>query len=587
MRKIVRHIVLLMLSFLLLRCANVVSPTGGPKDDTPPVVLSTSPNNNSVNFTGKTIHITFDEYVTLDNPTKNVLISPPMEKSPVFKLNGKTLMVRFEEELKPETTYSINFGNAIKDLHEGNILKNYTYIFSTGNYTDSLSLIGTVYNAYKLEAEKEMYVMLYDTGKENANIDSLPYLSLPDYITMTDDKGKFVFRALSDKNYLLFALKDGNSNMFYDLPNENIAFYPEYVRPVYIPDKLFNIPKDTVTSSETEENLQDSIIDIYVDTTLNYTVNECTLYSYLQEDSIQKLFKKELVEDGLLRFVFRYPAQDVKIEVQETLPDTFDIYPLYSQRQDTVLWYFTPNKDSLLVSINYDTLIHDTIHFSLKPKTVKRRRQETEVKKLSISNNTSQGKLIPEHDLILSFPEPVTKYDMHDTTWFITSKDTVFNNIEFEKIDNDGMKFKMLNTIEPEEKYTIIIPDSVFYSFRGYTNDVTKLSFSIADYNEFGNIYITVMIPDDIPQAIVYLTDENDKIKDTRIVRENGEIAFEFLKPGKYKLKAILDKDGNGIWSPGNYLRKIQPEKVIIYNNVLEIKANWDIDLDEPWILEK
>lgn len=150
---------------------------------------------------------------------------------------------------------------------------------------------------------------------------------------------------------------------------------------------------------------------------------------------------------------------------------------------------------------------------------------------------------------------------MHDTTWFITSKDTVFNNIEFEKIDNDGMKFKMLNTIEPEEKYTIIIPDSVFYSFRGYTNDVTKLSFSIADYNEFGNIYITVMIPDDIPQAIVYLTDENDKIKDTRIVRENGEIAFEFLKPGKYKLKAILDKDGNGIWSPGNYLRKIQPEK--------------------------
>lgn len=587
MRKTIRHIVLLMLSFLLLRCANVVSPTGGPKDVTPPVVLSTSPNNNSVNFTGKTINITFDEYVTLDNPTKNVLISPPMEKSPVFKLNGKTLMVRFEEKLKPETTYSINFGNAIKDLHEGNILKNYTYIFSTGNYTDSLSLIGTVYNAYKLEAEKEMYVMLYDTGKENANIDSLPYLSLPDYITMTDDKGKFVFRALSDKNYMLFALKDGNSNMLYDLPNENIAFYPEYVRPVYIPDKLFNISKDTITSSETEENLQDSIIDIYVDTTLNYTVNECTLYSYLQEDSIQKLFKKELVEDGLLRFVFRYPAQDVKIEVQETLPDTFDIYPLYSQRQDTVLWYFTPNKDSLLVSINYDTLIHDTIHFSLKPKTVKRRRQETEVKKLSISNNTSQGKLIPEHDLILSLPEPVTKYDMHDTTWFITSKDTVFNNIEFEKIDNDGMKFKMLNTIEPEEKYTIIIPDSVFYSFRGYTNDVTKLSFSIADYNEFGNIYITVMIPDDIPQAIVYLTDENDKIKDTRIVRENGEIAFEFLKPGKYKLKAILDKDGNGIWSPGNYLRKIQPEKVIIYNNVFEIKANWDIDLDEPWILEK
>ncbi len=564
-------------------CANVVSPTGGPKDDTPPVVSSSSPNNYSTNFDSKTIHIDFDEYVTLDNPTKNVLISPPMEKKPSFRLSGKSLIVRFEEDLKAQTTYSINFGDAIKDLHEGNIMKNYTYIFSTGDYTDSLSLIGTVYDAFKLEAEEEMLVMLYDTERDDINIDSLPYLSLPDYATTVDEKGRFVFRALADKNYLLFALKDGNSNMLYDLPNEKIAFHPEYVKPSYIADKLPNTANDSVTTIV--DDTQDSIVVIPIDTAMNSIVKEHILYSYLQEDSIQRLFKKELIEDGLLRFVFRYPAQDVKIEVQETLPDTFDIYPLYSRRQDTVLWYFTPNKDSLLVSVNYDTLIHDTTHFSLKPKTVKRRKQETEVKTLTINNNTSSGKLIPERDLILSFQEPITEYRMHDTAWFITSKDTIFNNLEFEKIDKDGMRFKMLNVIDPEEKYTIVIPDSVFYSFRGYTNDETKISFSVAEYNEFGNIYITVQVPDDIPQVIVYLLDEKDNIKNTRIIDSTEEVAFEFLKPGKYKLKAILDRDGNEIWSPGNYLRKVQPEKVMIYKDVFDVKANWDIDLDEPWML--
>ena len=145
---------------MLCRCANVVTPSGGPKDNKAPVVLDASPANNSTNFKGKSIHITFDEFVTLNNPSNNVLISPPMTKKPTFRTSGKTLIIRFEEPLKPNTTYSINFGNSIKDLHEGNVFNEYTFNFSTGDNIDSLSLKGKVISASTLKPEEGFYVAL-------------------------------------------------------------------------------------------------------------------------------------------------------------------------------------------------------------------------------------------------------------------------------------------------------------------------------------------------------------------------------------------------------------------------------------------
>jgi len=142
MKNIVRNIAIIVTLLVLCRCANIVTPTGGPKDEKPPVVLNASPANNSTNFTGKTIHLTFDEFVTLNNPSNNVLISPPMNKKPTFRTSGKTLIIKFEEPLKENTTYSISFGDAIKDLHEGNLFTGYNYNFSTGDRIDSLSLKG-------------------------------------------------------------------------------------------------------------------------------------------------------------------------------------------------------------------------------------------------------------------------------------------------------------------------------------------------------------------------------------------------------------------------------------------------------------
>lgn len=572
MKKCVRYIIVFVTVIVLFRCANVVTPSGGPKDTQSPVVLSASPENNSTDFTGRTIHITFDEFVTLNNPSNNVLISPPLSKKPTYRTNGKTLIIRFEEPLQPSTTYSINFGDAIKDLHEGNVFKGYTFNFSTGKSIDSLSLKGKITSASTLTPMEGFIVGLYSDDNDTITIDYLPYRVKPNYITTTDKKGDFEFSGLADKNYLLFALKDNNSNLIYDLPNEEIAFHQDLVKPYYIENQIVKTAvNDTVANDSIA--VSDSIFEIKKPDYPSYE-----LFSFVQEDSIQKIFKKELVEDGLLRFVFRYPATNVDIRAIEELPDTFNILPVYSTRKDTVLWYFTPCKDSLWVSINDGVNISDTTHYSLKPRRAVTRRkraeeEESKVKRLVIKNNLKSNKLKPEQPLIFTFNEPIVQVNQPDS-------------MHFEKLDEFGLKYQIINDLQPENKYNIIIPDSVFFGIRGVTNDTIKLKFNVQEESAFGNIYITVEVPENVPQVIIELTTENGKTIDKQIITNTQELSFEYLDPGKYKLKAILDLDANGVWSPGNFNKKLQPEKIIFYNGTLEVRANWDIDLDESWKIE-
>ena len=572
MKKISKHIFncfafILMLSFT--RCANVVTPSGGPKDTIPPVVLQSVPENQSTNFSDKEIHITFDEYVTLNNPTNNIFISPPLENNPEYKLSGKSLIIKFKEPLKPDATYSINFGEAIKDLHEGNVFKDYSFVFSTGENIDTLTLEGKVLQAIDHKPSADFFVMLYCNDNDTISLDSLPYLRKPYYVTKSDKEGKFKFSGLRDDNYLIFALKDGNSNLRFDLPNEDIAFLDSLVNP--IDNFQLTISNDSLTEDSVKHEVK--------------KIEHLTLYSFLQEDTIQKLLKKEVVEDGLLRFAFNRPAQNVKIEVLETLPDTFNIFPTYSMNYDTINWYFTPNKDSLSFTINYDTLINDTTTLSLKPRKTTGRKSKTEAvsKSLDIRTNIVASKLKPNQDLLLAFKEPVTNVIMRDTTWYIVGKDTIINNLHFTKVDSFGLKYKLDKTFELEKSYKIIIPDSVFYSFKGVTNDTTEFSFKVSALSEYGNIFVTVEVPDNIPQIIVELLDEKDKFIDKQIVTSTGDVAFKNLSPKKYKLRATLDRDANGRWSPGDYAKKQLPESVYYHKNIFDVKANWDIDLEEVW----
>lgn len=528
----------LLFTLLLQQCANMVTPSGGPKDTLPPVVTEAIPENHSVNFNSKKIEITFDEYITLENAKQQVLISPPLNEKPDIKLVNKTVVIRFKEALKSNTTYTINFGDAIKDLHEGNAFKNYIYSFSTGEILDTLAISGQLLSANDKKPIEDALVTLYYGDSEG--LDSLPLTSTPHFITKANKEGHFVFNGLPDKKFQVFAIKDVNANSYFDLPNEQVAF---------------------------------------LDTLVTAPASNLSLYMFTEEDTTQMLLEKKLVAEGQLRFVFRQPAQNVTIETPEILPDSFNIVKVHSANFDTINWYFTPNvKDSLWVQMKYDTIINDSTRYSL---IFKNKKGKTEM--LKTSDNLANGCILPESMLTLSFTEPIIDFQLTDSVLFIAGTDTLTEKPEFEQVDEFGFLYSLKNQLETDKEYSISIPDSTIFSIKGHANSAINLKFRQAKDEDFGNIFITVVPPEAVPQVVVQLLNAKGSVVDTQIVTEKKELEFWYLAPGKYKLKAILDTDANGKWSTGNYHRHFLPETIIEYKDELDLKAGWDIDLDNVW----
>ena len=569
-----------LVALLLQRCANVVAPTGGPKDDRPPVVVEATPENHSLQFNGKRLELTFDEYVTLENASQNVLISPPLSTKPDIKLHNKTLVIKFKEPLRSNTTYTVNFGEAIKDLHEGNVLKDYAYSFSTSDHLDTLCIAGKLLDAEDMKPVEKAYVSLYAADREN--LDSLPLTVAPDYLTKTDKEGNFHLTGLADKRYLVFALKDVNSNLYFDLPNEEVAFLDTLV-PASFPQTAPPVkPADTL-QADSIAPAQDTVLQrVFDQKALNLT-----LYMFTEVDSTQMLLEKKLVEAGLLRFVFRHPAKNAVLMTQEMLPDTFNLVTVPSADHDTVWLYFTPKvRDSLWVHIKLDTLISDSSRYSLKFRESNQRRNR-QPDKLKVSDNLiGQGGLAPDSDLILRFSEPVIEYVKHDSARLRRDTVTLDGPPDFEPVGEYGLRYRLKDEIEDGVNYHIELPDSVFFGIRGRTNGPIKLDFHRLKEEEYGNIYVTVALPEGLQQAVIQLTDESGKkVIKQQTVKRTEEVMFAHLPPAKYKLRALLDADGNGKWSTGNYHRHTLPETVLDYKNPLDLKAGWDIDLEEVWQL--
>ena len=534
----IKNILLFLAPFLLTQCANVVAPTGGAKDTTPPKVTEAVPANRSTGFNGKKIEITFDEYVTLNNANQNVLFSPLLSAKPDIKLSGKTVVVKFKEELLPNTTYTIDFGAAIKDLHEGNQFKDYVYSFSTGDHLDTLTLAGKVLNADDEKPLADCFVSLYDS--ECDSLFDQPIRRSPDFITKTDKDGKFHFNGLPDKSFLVFALNDMNANYYYDMPNETVAFI------------------DTLVSTKN-------------DSTTNSVIHDYILYAFKEIDTTQMLLEKKLIEDGLLRFVFRHPANDVKIVTPSVLDDSFKIVEVWSKASDTLWWYFTPNiMDSLRVNIQYDTLIDESTVFNLKYKDNKQRPSKTS-KSLKVTNNLRNNMLMPGEDFILRFSEPIVT--------------TAENGVRFEQTDEYGMAYRLLTSPDDTASGSFNLPDSIFFSIRGKTNDSISVKFRKAQEKDLGNLFVTIVPPENT-QVVVQLLNSKKSVVEQRIIDTTTRLEFRQLLPEKYQLKAILDTDRNGQWSTGNFHKRFLPETSLQYKDVLEIKPGWDIDLDDSWVLK-
>lgn len=590
------------LCLLCSRCANPVMPTGGIKDTMPPQITVSHPANYSVNFKGKIIEITFNEYIKLDKISQQALISPPPEVNPEYRIKGKSLQVRFDEELKPETTYTIFFGNAIVDLTESNPLSAFTFVFSTGPVLDSMALSGNVVHAFDELPAEEAFVLLYRMVEDTIPADSLPFLKKPYYVARTDKNGQFRFSNLRNEPYMMYALEDKNTNFLYNKGGEAIAFLPSAVRPEYLKiekrqeqltasDSLAVLAGAKAMSEQVFQRRSDSLLYVNQKRTDSITFAQLKgheLRLFYEVDSTQKLMRAEVIKKGLMRFAFRYPAAEVRVEPMDSLPENLGLMRHYSLKKDTLFWFYRDSVlDSIRIAVQYDTLFNDTLQLAMSPKlslAEKRNlRKGAENKGLAVSSNILGRRIDIGQELVFSFPEPVVFYQMRDTNRFISNGDTVFNSLVFVKADSLGLKYKLAAPpFEPEGDYHVRLPDSVFFGLSGLSNDTIDLNFKIPALSDYGSLVVNIQTEIESPILIQLLTPKGDLVEQ-RSINGNQKLVFEKVKPAKFLLKAVVDVNKNGRWDTGELLKKREAERVYFFDKELEVRANWD--LEEEWMI--
>jgi uncharacterized protein (DUF2141 family) len=583
-----RSFCFLLFAGFCLGCAQVGSPSGGPRDEDPPQLLESDPPNYSIRFEAKKIQITFDEYIVLENVNQELIVSPPMEEQPEVKLRKKTLIIEFEEELKENTTYTFNFGNAIKDLHEGNKLQNFEYVFSTGDILDSLSVKGTLRYAETLKKPKEaISIMLYSDLR-----DSVPLTEIPMFVGRSDDSGVFSVNNLRPGEYKVFALKDGNNNFLFDLPSEEIAFLDtsltvntDFVMQLLGIETLDSIamPVDTSsrTASDTIPDLGPDLTSVYIDMMLFTEPSDIQYLSdYMREDRRKLLM------------VFALPLSD-SFQYDFLLEESEEISFLedFSDRRDSLtLWVIDSlhyKKDSLWMALKYtvkDTAEqyvsqHDTLIFTYKEQTSKKRKKSVSesVEMLELKTMRNRGFQDPHHKLGLTLNFPLEKVtDSLISLYHIP--DSVELPVPF-KVEVDSL---LLNRAflsvdwESAANYRLEILPGAITSIYPLEHDTIDVSFETRDTEYYGQILLKLT---NVNHRVLVQLLSKQKVISVREVDADGQYVFSNLSPREYTFKFIHDLNENGRWDTGEYLEKRQPEPVEFFPGNIEVRSNWDHDV--------
>lgn len=594
-----------LLAILIVGCAKQGAPTGGPKDEAPPVVLKTVPENYSTNFSSRKILITFDEYLDMANFTQELVVSPPMEEKPVVKLRNKTLIIEFEEELKGDVTYTFNFGEGIKDLNEKNVLLNYEYVFSTGDLLDSLSIKGTLKNAFDLlPPEPPIFVMLY-----LAQGDSLPLTDIPYYVGRTDKEGNFAVNNLREGTYKLFVLKDGNNNFLFDQPNEQIAFLdtsltvdPEYYREIllssgkydstdlYRPDTLILSVDTTGMSADSLKILLDSLEKTRPD--FNSLFVDLFMFTEDQKNQYISAYSRDKRETMVL--LFNLPLKD-SFAFEPVFPlslGSADLLADYGVTRDTlVIWTGDTTISSLdtiglalkytaLDSLELPVTVFDTLTFAFREKKTKGKttaKAGTEKKPLNVKTVSKAGKHHILKDLVFTIENPVGDIDPSLFELYVIP-DTIEIPVEiYPTRDSTSLhKVRIKNAWDVEGKYRIVLYPGAITDLYGSTNDTLDRKFSIRPLSEYGVINLAL---DSVSGSVIIELYQGTNLVRKQQVENDGTYVFDYLDPATYRVKFIHDTNRNGKWDTGKYLEHRQPERVEFLPKDVKVRSNWDHDL--------
>ena len=596
--------------FFVGRCANPVMPGGGPSDTQPPTVLGSVPENQAVFFNKKSIVLHFDEFVKIKSPDQQVLISPPLEKKPEYRLRGKSLIIDLKSELEPNTTYTIFFGNAIVDLAEDNPLTNYSYVFSTGAYIDSMAIAGQVLMAFNRQPVEDVFVMLYPPHIDTVPADSLPMLVRPLYVAKTNKQGQFLLANLRNEPYRIFALKDLNSNYLFDQPGEEIAFIdsllmPEAMEHVHFSDTASadTLDADSVFAERpiadtldadsifAERLIADTLIvdTIAGDTLLTDSISVrhdqafYILAMFKQVDSTLRIASVESFYPPRFQINFTAPATHPHLRVLHGTSEPDWNIMQTSRYNDTIVWWVTDTTiDSLRLEVSNRDEVLDTLLLAFVPpdkKPARRSRGDEEQERperIGISANVKGRKLDLGKPLVLSMDAPLARFDF-SRTMLVEGADTL-GAAPFVALDSIKLKFQLQHSLKEDMQYQITFSDSILYNIYGLTNDSLGFTFSTGSPREYGNIMLNVNLDSAATSYIIQLLDVKERVLREFYLTESQKLQMDFLKPDTYLIKAIADRWPNRRWDTGVYTEGRQPERVYYFPDELIIRANWDIE---------
>lgn len=609
MRKYLYILCMPVVPLLLLTggCAQQGAPTGGPQDEDPPVVVKTEPQNYSANFEAKRIEITFDEYLDMGNFAQELVVSPPMETQPEVRMRKKTLIIEFEEALKEDVTYTFNFGEGIKDLNERNVLLNYEYVFSTGETLDSLSVKGTLKNAFDLTVpELPINVMLY-----TELADTMPLKQIPYYVGRTDKEGNFAVNNLRSGVYKLFVLKDANNNFLFDLPTEQIAFLDtsllvdaEYFRRILLESGVYDstdlYPDTTAMVIDTTGMSADSIamvLDSLERQKPDFNSLFVDLFMFTEDPTNQYIMEYTRDDRHFLEMVFQLSLTD-SFAYRPVFPPELtydDLVPEFGQKRDSlVLWLADTTVaafDTIDLELQYTVLDsmerpviqYDTLMFAYREKskgsTTRRKGEETKKKEewLQVQSIRNRGKHHIENDLVFTAPQPVGTLDPTRFELYIIP-DTVEIPVEIQPyMDTSHLRrVRISHPWKEEANYKLVMYPGAITNIYGLTNDTTQAQFQIRPLSEYGRILLTLEEVKDT--VLIQLFKKNTLVRE-RTITASDTYVFEFIDPDTYRIKFIHDRNNNGEWDTGKYIEGIQPERVEFLPKDLQVRANWDHDI--------
>ncbi len=586
-------------ALLLSACAKMGSPDGGWYDEEPPRVIGATPADKGVNVKSKRIYINFNEFIKIDNPTQNVVVSPPQLEAPEIKGQGKRISIELMDSLKANTTYTIDFSNAISDNNEGNPLGNFTYSFSTGDHIDTLEVSGYVLQADNLEPVKGILVGLYDDLSDTI-FKKKPMLR----VSRTDSRGRFTVKGIASGKYRVYALQDADGDYVFGQKSEMLAFSHDVVVPTFRPDTR----QDTT----------------WLDSLHIAAINRVPYTRFLPDDLFLRAFNEVLTTRYLVkserkeanRFTLYYSYGDSILPQVKGLnfnaENAFVIEP--TAKNDTITYWLRDtalvNQDTLSIALTHHIsdslgvlrLQTDTLQLLSKQPYAKRLKEQTkrfedwqkqqekrkkrgepydsvmprEPLKLQMSPS---GEMDPDKNVVLEAQEPLNEVDTaHIHLYSHTSTDTLWYRERFVLERINTQRYVLRAEWKPDVEYSLEADSATFSTIYGQVSAALKQGFKVRSNDNYATILMMLEGMAGKP-VIVQLLDAQDKVL-KEVYTASGQAEFFYVTAGKYYMRLIVDANDNHQWDTGDYDADRQPEEVYYYPEAVECKANWDLNLN-------